>query len=57
MKTECEKTSMCCGAPEHSEAQGFCAACGDGTGFECVAHIDGDPRGECELVGEVVATS
>ncbi len=26
--------SVCCGAPEHPDVEGFCSQCRDGTGFE-----------------------
>ncbi len=29
-----EMLSVCCGAPEHPDVEGFCSACNDGTGFE-----------------------
>jgi len=34
---ECpEFVSQCCGANQHEYAEGFCAQCKDGTGFECI---------------------
>ncbi len=29
-----ERGSQCCGAPEHSEAEGVCAQCHEHTGFD-----------------------
>ncbi len=26
--------SICCGAEEHPDVEGFCGACGESTGFE-----------------------
>ena len=31
---DAERTSQCCGAPEHSEAEGICVQCSDHTGFD-----------------------
>ncbi len=33
---EVEMVSVCCGAPEDPDIEGFCSACRDGTGFELV---------------------
>jgi len=32
---EHEFLSLCCGAPEHSDAAGFCSQCRDHSIFEC----------------------
>lgn len=45
--TCCERVSMCCGAAEHADVENFCAACGDGTGFECGTHDVDWPDGPC----------
>ena len=29
-----ELLSVCCGAPEHPDVEGFCSGCNEGTGFE-----------------------
>ena len=44
---ECERVSTCCGAPEHSDVENFCAQCRDGTGFECNVHEVEWGEGEC----------
>ena len=44
---EIYRMSMCCGAPEHGDAEGFCAACGEATGFE---YYDEDGN-ECDEDG------
>ena len=35
---DCEKVSVRCGAAEHGDVENFCAACNEGTGFECATH-------------------
>lgn len=31
---ESDMVSVCCGASEHPDVEGFCGSCRDGTGFE-----------------------
>lgn len=35
------KSSVCCGAHEHGDVEGFCGACGNGTGFEWTCPVCG----------------
>ncbi len=39
-----ESMSVCCGAPEHPDVEGFCSSCNEGTSFETAKQIEADAR-------------